>query len=197
MFFIVKNLPRLKPIQNTRMSGNMLPWAGEWCIHFASFLCYQICLQKRSPCKCTRHQADQIRFLEEAALAVFFPYTAYTISYNGGYSSFLDLSHGIKLRRKGVRKSRPRTGRVQGHTPGTQPCAFDKSLRQSYNDHSTGRQKACRGRQKPHWEVPEEPKAGPCRICFFGTLCRQGTCRKGHRGRKEDAAPCFCAIPVG
>ena len=175
----------------------MLPWAGEWCIHFASFLCYQICLQKRSPCKCTRHQADQIRFLEEAALAVFFPYTAYTISYTGGYSSFLDLFHGIKSCRKGVRKSRPRTGRVQGHTPGTQPCAFDKSLRQSYNDHSTGRQKACRGRQKPHWEVPEEPKAGPCRICFFGTLCRQGTCRKGHRERKEDAAPCFCAIPVG
>lgn len=127
----------------------------------------------------------------------FFRYTAYTISYNGGYSSFLDLSHGIKSYRKGVRKSRPRTGRVQGHTPWTQPCAFDKSLRQSYNDHSTGRQKACRGRQKPHWEVPEEPKAGPCRICFFGTLCRQGTCRKGHRERKEDAAPCFCAIPVG
>ena len=50
----------------------MLPWAGEWCIHFASFLCYQICLQKRSPCKCTRHQADQVRFLEEAASAVFF-----------------------------------------------------------------------------------------------------------------------------
>ncbi len=127
----------------------------------------------------------------------FFPYTAYTISYNGGYSSFLDLSHGIKSYRKGFRKSRPRAGRVQGHTPGTQPCAFDKSLRQSYNDHSTGRQKACRGRQKPHWEAPEEPKAGPCRSCFFGTLCRQGTCRKGHRGRKEDAAPCFCAIPVG
>lgn len=193
----MKNLPRLKPIQYARMSGNMLPWAGEWCIHFASFLCYQICLQKRSPCKCTRHQADQIRFLEEAALAVFFPYTAYTISYNGGYSSFLDLSHGIKSYRKGLRKSRPRAGRVQGHTPGTRPCAFDKSLRQSYNDHSTGRQKACCGRQKPHWEVPEEPKAGPCRICFFGTLCRQGTCRKGHRERKEDAAPCFCAIPVG
>lgn len=192
----MKNLRRLKPIQNTRMSGNMLPWAGEWCIHFASFLCYQICLQKRSPCKCTRHQADQVRFLEEAALAVF-SITAYTISYNGGYSSFLDLSHGIKSCRKGVRKSRPRTGRVQGHTPGTQPCAFDKSLRQSYNDHSTGRQKACRGRQKPHWEVPEEPKAGPCRSCFFGTLCRQGTYRKGHRERKEDAAPCFCAIPVG
>ena len=109
----------------------------------------------------------------------FFPYTAYTISYNGGYSSFLDLFHGIKSCHKGLRKSRPRT------------------LRQSYNDHSTGRQKACRGRQKPHWEVPEEPKAGPCRICFFGTLCRQGTCRKGHRERKEDAAPCFCAIPVG
>ena len=179
------------------MSGNMLPWAGEWCIHFASFLCYQICLQKRSPYKCTRHQANQVRFLEEAALAVFFRYTAYTISYNGGYSSFLDLSHGIKSCHKGLRKSRPRAGRVQGHTPWTQPCAFDKSLRQSYNDHSTGRQKACRGRQKPHWEVPEEPKAGPCRICFFGTLCRQGTCRKGHRERKEDAAPCFCAIPVG
>lgn len=127
----------------------------------------------------------------------FFPYTAYTISYNGGYSSFLDLSHGIKSCRKDVRKSRPRAGRVQGHTPGTRPCAFDKSLRQSYNDHSTGRQKACRDRQKPHWEVPEEPKAGPCRICFFGMLCRQGTCRKGHRERKEDAAPCFCAIPVG
>lgn len=175
----------------------MLPWAGEWCIHFASFFCYQICLQKRSPCKCTRHQADQVRFLEEAALAVFFPYTAYTISYNGGYSSFLDLSHGIKSCRKGLRKSRPRAGRVQGHTPWTRPCAFDKSLRQSYNDHSTGRQKACRGRQKPHWEAPEKPKAGPCRSCFFGTLCRQGTCRKGHRERKEDAAPCFCAIPVG
>lgn len=193
----MKNLRRLKPIQHARMSGNMLPWAGEWCIHFASFLCYQICLQKRFPCKCTRHQADQIRFLEEAALAVFFPYTAYTISYNGGYSSFLDLFHGIKSCHKGLRKSRPRARRVQGHTPWTQPCAFDKSLRQSYNDHSTGRQKACRGRQKPRWEVPEEPKAGPCRICFFGTLCRQGTCRKGHRERKEDAAPCFCAIPVG
>ncbi len=123
----------------------------------------------------------------------FFRYIAYTISYNGGYSSFLDLSHGIKSYRKGLRK----TGRGQGHTSWTRPRAFDKSLRQSYNDHSTGRQKACRGRQKPHWEVPEEPKAGPCRICFFGTLCRQGTCRKGHRERKEDAAPCFCAIPVG
>lgn len=127
----------------------------------------------------------------------FFPYTAYTISCNGGYSSFLDLFHGIRSCRKGVRKSRPRAGRIQGHTSWTRPRAFDKSLRQSYNDHSTGRQKACRGRQKPHWEVPEEPKAGPCRICFFGTLCRQGTCRKGHRERKEDAAPCFCAIPVG
>lgn len=80
------------------------------------------CLQKRSPYKCTRHQADQVRFLEEAALAVFFPYTAYTISYNGGYSSFLDLSHGIKSCRKGVRKSRPRAGRIQGHTPGRSPA---------------------------------------------------------------------------
>lgn len=104
----------------------MLPWAGEWCIHFASFLCYQICLQKRSTYKCTRHQADQVRFLEEAALAVFFPYTAYTISYNGGYSSFLDLSHGIKSCRKGLRK----TGRGQGECPpgeGTGPCPPGRS----------------------------------------------------------------------
>lgn len=104
------------------MSGNMLPWAGEWCIHFASFLCYQICLQKRSPCKCTRHQADQIRFLEEAALAVFFRYTAYTISYNGGYSSFLDLSHGIKSCRKGLRKTGRGQGGYRGIPPGRGPA---------------------------------------------------------------------------
>lgn len=144
----------------------MLPWAGEWCIHFASFLCYQIGLQKRSPCKCTRHQADQIRFLEEAALAVFFPYTAYTISYNGGYSSFLDLFHGIKSYRKGLRKSRPRAGRVQGHIPGTQPCAFDKSLRQSYNDHSTGRQKACCGRQNPIGRCRKNPRPALAEFAF-------------------------------
>ena len=115
-----------------------------------------------------------------------FPYTAYTISYNGGYSSFLDLSHGIKSCHKGLRKSRPRAGRVQGHTPWTQPCAFDKSLRQSYNDHSTGRQKACRGRQKPHWgRCRKNPKPALAEFAFSARCAGKEPVGKDIEGERK------------
>ena len=52
----------------------------------------------------------------------FFPYTAYTISYNGGYSSFLDLFHGIKSCHKGVRKTGRGQGGYRGIPPGRGPA---------------------------------------------------------------------------
>ena len=52
----------------------------------------------------------------------FFPYTAYTISYNGRYSSFLDLSHGIKSCHKGLRKTGRGQGGYRGIPPGRGPA---------------------------------------------------------------------------